>query len=107
MNFSQKAQITLVLLFASACGALTGCSPQAKSPKKDLVECYAAVIKPVVGEVFDEVELAHDLVSGKASLSAVLSNLNVAEADVKRVLKGLHDCAAPPPPAALPEGVTL
>lgn len=99
MTLIQKIQITAALALFTAC---TGCAQPAKSPKKDLVQCYAAALQPVVGEVYDAVELTHDLVAGKASLAAVLANLQVAEAEAKALDARIKACTAPP--AALPTG---
>jgi hypothetical protein len=75
---------------------LFACTPNAKAPKRDLVDCYAKALEPVAGEVFDSVQLAHDLVAGKADLGALLHNLQVTEAEAASVLKSVRACLVPP-----------
>ncbi len=82
----------------------TGCLQGAKSPKRDLVDCYAKALQPVAGEVFDVAQLALDLVAGKADLGAVMHNLQVDEKSALELKSALNACQAP---AALPDAGTV
>ncbi len=79
---------------------LAGCTPDAKHPKLDLVECYAHALAPHVGEVFDPVELAKDITSGKSVLAAVAGNLMLTQEEATKLVADLNACrlkVAPPP----------
>lgn len=97
MTLLQKIEVAAALALLSCCGA-TACSAfkGAQSPRKDLVECYAKALEPVAGEVYDTVELAKDLVAGKASLQSVLQNLGADEKEVKAFVDALNACRGEP-----------
>lgn len=69
-----------------------GCAPAPKSPKLDLVECYAHALAPHVGEVFDVVELAKDITSGKAVLAAIAHNLMLSDEETTKLVADLVAC---------------
>jgi hypothetical protein len=109
INRARLTKFTFLLPFAAAAVACVlvlqvGCSflSPLKHPKKDLVDCYAAALQPVAGEVFDVAQLARDLVLGKAVLGALLSNLRATEAEAQTLVEALHACV--PAPAAIPSG---
>lgn len=107
MNRRCVAAGALAGLCSAALVATQGCGVFAplRHPKRDLVDCYAKALEPVAGEVFDTAELAKDLTTGKASLDALLVNLQATDAEVQTLLSALHACAAPPP-APSPVAVT-
>lgn len=93
MKLAEKIALNAALaLVAFSC---SGCTPGAKAPHEDLIQCYVLALEPVVKDVFDIEPLVKDLIAGKASLSSVLQNLQVPEAEVKAVLDGLHACSVP------------
>ncbi len=104
----RKNELAACIVAAFAVGAAVvhlGCSVLAplKHPRRDLLDCYAKALEPVAGEVFDSAELAKDLVAGKASLAALLGNLQVDEKEADAVATALHACVPAPAPApALP-----
>ena len=97
MNRLALAVLALALL-------ATGCLQGAKTPKRDLVDCYASALQPVAGEVFDVAQLALDLVAGKADLGAVLHSLQIDEKAALALKSALNACSAP---AALPDAGTV
>lgn len=94
----------LAALLALLGVALAGCTPGAKSPSKGLIECYAKALEPIAGDVYDTVELAKDLVSGKSSLNATVQNLKASEEAVAALNAALHACQGSPAPAVTDAG---
>jgi hypothetical protein len=90
------AVIGFYLVFGFGCGVFS-----ANSAKSEKFDCQVRALQPLVGDVLDAKQLMRDLYTGKASLGAVLANLNASEAEVKKLLQDLHACE---PPVELPEG---
>jgi hypothetical protein len=90
--------------------ALTGCGVFGPSnPRAARFECAVRAVEPLVGEVYDARELVRDLYAGKASLGAVIGNLEASAPEIMQLMRDLKACEPPPPPDAAPEpqGVML
>lgn len=81
-----------------------GCVATQPTVSHAKVDCFAAALQPVVGDIYDTQQLVRDMVAGKASLAALLQNLQVDEATAKTLLERLNACSAP---AALPDAGTV
>lgn len=90
--------------------ALSGCGVFAPSnPRAEKFECAVRALEPLVGEVYDARELVRDLYAGKASLGAVIGNLEASAPEIMQLMRDLKACEPPPPPDAepAPQGVML
>lgn len=87
----------LLSVLIAAASLTTGCAyfGGSKTPNEVQLDCYEEALKPAVGDVFDTAELARDLVSGKADLAAVASNLELQPAVIRQLLADLNKCGAP------------
>lgn len=89
---------TLAVWFALGCGVFGPSNPRAER-----FECAVRALEPLVGEVYDARELVRDLYAGKASLGAVIGNLEASAPEVMQLMRDLKACEPPPPPDAAPE----
>lgn len=92
-----------VVAVALALLGLQGCAAAQPTVNHAKLDCFAQALQPVAGDVYDTAELVKDMVAGKASLSALLSNLQVDEATTKVLMARLKACETPTAPV-LPAG---
>ena len=100
MTLLEKIEVSLMLGLCSAAGCF-GCGffKTASTPNKDIVQCYAKALEPAVGDVYDTVELAKDLVSGKAKMGALIGNLELDAARMATLSAAVQACGAQIPDA--------
>jgi hypothetical protein len=85
------------------CWALPGCKFLGEaSPRVERFECQVRAFKPLVDNVLDAEQLVKDLYAGKASMAAVLGNLQASAPELLKLQEDLQACDPPPP---MPEGV--
>lgn len=96
--------LSLLAWLALGCGVFGAANPRAEK-----FECAVRALEPLVGEVYDARELVRDLYAGKASLGAVIGNLEASAPEIMQLLRDLKACEPPPPPDAepAPQGVML
>jgi hypothetical protein len=93
--------ISVMAWLALGCGLL---GP--KAPRQDKLDCRAAALEPVVGEVLDARELALEIYKGTASLGAVLAAVEATPAEVETLVLAFAACNGDKP-VAVPEGTQL
>lgn len=74
---------------------LQGCASSIPTANQAKLDCFAAAIGPVVGDVFEPHELVKEMVAGKASLPALLKNLHVSDEQATALLQRLSACEPP------------
>jgi hypothetical protein len=78
--------------------SLSGCSLLgASQPRVERFNCQVRALKPLVGDVLDTEQLVKDLYAGKASLNAVLANIDVTAAELMKLQADLQACEPPMP----------
>jgi hypothetical protein len=86
----------VVAFLAALLGLQLGCLGSTPTANQAKLDCFVQALDPVVGDVYDTSLLVHDLIAGKADLSAILHNLQFDEAAAKALIARVNACVKPP-----------
>lgn len=89
----------VIAFLAALLGLQLGCLGGTPTANQAKLDCFVQALDPVVGDVFDTAALVHDLIAGKADLSAILRNLKVDEVASQALIARVNACDLPPAPA--------
>ena len=87
--------LRLVALYVLGCfSVLLACSvlQEAESPRVSRFLCHVEAIRPLTGDVLEAEQLVRDMYAGKASLGAVLANLEASAAEVQTLNDAIAMC---------------